>query len=82
MFKPGDRLRVKPNVTAEMLKGIGFNYTAQKAILGGAMEFESDDYYGDYDSYGVTVLGYAGDCWIWKDWIQPKQEQLTFVFKE
>jgi hypothetical protein len=82
MFKKGDRLKVKSHITKKDLQGIGYNEGSPEKVLRGEMEFVHDGFHGDLEKYTIDVLGYGSCCWIWKGWIQPKHEQLTFTFIE
>jgi hypothetical protein len=82
MFNKGDKLSVKSSVTVKDLCGIGFDKRGAQKILTGKMRFVRNTFARDQRKYTINVLGYSVSCWIWKDWIRPKQEQLTFVFTE
>jgi hypothetical protein len=81
MFKRGDRLEAKSSITKKDLQRIGFYGCGSDKILAGDIEFLSEKYMGDDGKCRIHVMGY-GSCWIWKDWIQLKSRQLTFIFKE
>jgi hypothetical protein len=84
MFKSGDRLKVKSHVTRDVLMGIGFSGKGADLILAGVAEYEGEGYsaIGEKRKYIINVLGYSHGCWIYEDWIRPKNEQLTFIFTE
>jgi hypothetical protein len=85
MFNKGDKLNVKSSVTVKDLCGIGFDKSGAQKILTGGMRFVADGHgYSrkNKEKYTIAVINYGVGCWIWKDWIRPKQEQLTFVFTE